>query len=65
MVQPDAAIGGKNKMIEILVVIQMIVIGMSVIAQDRLRKEVNNLAKAHLELINVFQQLLQRTAKPK
>jgi len=52
-------------MIEILVVIQMIVIGMSVIAQDRLRKEVNNLAKAHLELINVFQQLLQRTAKPK
>jgi hypothetical protein len=52
-------------MIAILILIQIVVVAMSVIALDSLRKEVNSLAKAHLDLIAVFQELLKRGSKAK
>ena len=50
-------------MMKLLMLIQMLIIAMSVIQLDRFRKEVNNLAKAHLDLITVFQAILDRGRK--
>ena len=49
----------------ILIMIQMILIASMVFAVGSLQKEVNRLAKAHLDLIAVFQELLRRGSKAK
>jgi hypothetical protein len=63
MVPTNATIGGQ--VIHVLIMIQMILIASMVFAVGSLQKEINRLAKAHLDLIAVFQELLRRGSKNK